>query len=92
MRLEKRKLDGSKIKPDENYTGKTLDWDPDLGGPVVKVPHEAQPQNADQSVSKHRRNSGSAKARARSAKGDTASQSKQIAEPAESAAGGNAAK
>ena len=43
MAIEKRKLDGSEIGPEENYQGKTLDWDTDLGGPIIHIPPEAQP-------------------------------------------------
>jgi hypothetical protein len=95
MATEKRKLDGSKIGPNEKYEGKTLDWDTDLGGPIVKVPKESEPKtDASQPVSKHRKNSGAAKTRAktaRTAQSDTSSQPATRAESSQPETGSDAA-
>lgn len=86
MAIEKRKTDGSKIKPDEKYEGKALDWDTELGGPVVEVPEEAQPRNAadadaNQSVSTDREDSGSAKGASESDASGEPEKSAELGEP-----------
>jgi hypothetical protein len=95
--IEKRNPDGSKIKPGQHHD-KAIDWDTDLGGPVIEVPPDTkEPQattsNADQPVSKHRQNRGTSKASAKTAgtaQGDAASESAKLAESPESESGGDA--